>query len=217
MKATTRNQRLLLFAWLVGVVLCAPAASAQTPLYRLPADLVAAPGTTTDATTGLPKRVLHRPSGIALVLIPAGEFLMGSPASDEQQRRGLEQQHRRVIRHPFYLGETEVTVAQFRRFSAAAKYQTEAERGVPLDVHRHGSFASQPAGDREWSTIANWRNPFPLLRDYRLQEQHPVVHVSWNDAQSFCAHFNLQLPTEAQWEYAARARGRSHPLLLGRQ
>lgn len=181
------------------------AAFAQRLPQKLPEGYVAAPGTSRDAVTGLPKRILHRASGIALVLIPAGEFLMGSPPQDTTQHRGLETQHRRVIRQPFYLGETEVTVAQFRRFVAATKYQTDAERGTPLDTHRQGSFASESQGDREWSTITNWRNPFPNLPDYRLNEKHPVVHVSWNDAQQFSAHYGFQLPTEAQWEYAARA------------
>ena len=210
MKFPTGVSGALLLVWLCGGAFVTPAGFAQTLSGKLSAEYAAAPGAAKDELTGLPKRIIHRPSGIAFVLIPAGEFLMGSPAPDERRRqRGLEQLHRRLIRQPFYLGETEVTVAQFRRFVEATKYQTEAERGVPLDVHRQGSFATPPNGDREWSTAANWRNPFPLLRDYRLREQHPVIHVSWNDAQRFCAHFGFQLPTEAQWEYAARAGRRT--------
>lgn len=182
---------------------------AQSLTEKLSADYVSAPGAAKDKATGLPQRIIHRPSGMAFVLIPAGEFLMGSPATEPRRHRNLEQQHRRIIRQAYYLGEKEVTVAQFRRFVQATKYQTDAERGVPLDVHRHGSFATPPNGDREWSLVANWRNPFPLLPEYRLQEQHPVVHVSWNDAKRFCEHFGFQLPTEAQWEYAVRAGSRT--------
>jgi formylglycine-generating enzyme required for sulfatase activity len=157
-----------------------------------------------DAATGLPKRIVHRASGVVLVLIPAGEFVMGSPNNEANRLRG-EDRHRRVIRRPFYIGETEVTIAQFRRFVAGAKYKTDAERGEPIDTHRVGSFATVPEGDREWSLAANWLNPFPNLPDYRMRDDHPVVHVSWNDAQRFSQHFGFQLPTEAQWEYAARA------------
>ena len=71
-----------------------------------------------------------------------------------------------MIRKPFYLGETEVTNAQFRRFAEATGYQTDSERGVPLDGHTKGSFAHVPSGadrPREWSDAASWRTPFPYL------------------------------------------------------
>lgn len=174
------------------------------PPRRLPDGYSKAQGAATDAATGLPKRIIHKASGIVLVLIPAGEFVMGSPQNETNRLRS-EDQHRRLIRQPFYMGETEVTVAQFRRFVTATKYQTDAEAGTPLDVYRVGSFAAVPAGNRDWSLVANWRNPFPNLPEYRPQDDHPVIHVSWNDAQRFSQHFGFQLPTEAQWEYAARA------------
>jgi len=189
---------------LLVLVLAGSVAAQSSQQYRLPVGYAPAPGTTTDAKTGLPKRIVHQASGISLRLIPAGEFMMGSPTTEANRMRS-EDLHRRVIRQPFYLGETEVTVAQFRRFITATKYQTDAERGEQLDVHGVGSFAAVSSGDRDWSLVANWRNAFPNLPEYRKHEDHPVVHVSWNDAQRFCAHFGMQLPTEAQWEYAARA------------
>lgn len=160
------------------------------------------------SNTELPPRIVHKASGIAMVLIPAGEFQMGSPA-DEADRLGDERQHRRIIRQPFYIGETEVTVEQFRKFVLATKYQTDAERGVAEAEHKKGAFASTPDGDRQWSARASWRDPFPNLKDYRVRNDHPVVQVSWNDAQRFVEHFGLQLPTEAQWEYTARAGSRT--------
>jgi formylglycine-generating enzyme required for sulfatase activity len=65
----------------------------------------------------LPERIVHRESGITLVLIPAGRFQMGFPANETGRGRG-ETQHWRVIKEPFYIGETEVTVEQFRRFAS---------------------------------------------------------------------------------------------------
>ncbi|HYN84584.1 MAG TPA: SUMF1/EgtB/PvdO family nonheme iron enzyme, partial [Pyrinomonadaceae bacterium] len=172
----------------------------------LPQGVAAARGAAVDAKTGLPTRVVHRASGVTLVLIPAGEFVMGS-ADSEEGRTDEERRHRRVVRSPFYLGETEVTVAQFRRFVRAARYLTDAERGTPDGGHARGAFSAVAGGDREWNRRASWRNAFPNFRDYRPRESHPVVHVSWNDARRFASHYGLSLPTEAQWEYAHRAGG----------
>jgi formylglycine-generating enzyme required for sulfatase activity len=191
-------------------------AATRTPLDKLhkparkwsvPQGVVFADKAVINTETGLPTRILHKASGIVLVLIPAGEFLMGSPAG-EPGRDKSERQHRRLIRKPFYLGETEVTVSQFRKFVQATEYQTDAERGTPEGGNGKGAFAAIAGGNREWSEAASWRNPFPYLKDYCLQDNHPVVQVSWNDAQRFCAHFGLRLPTEAQWEYACRAGSR---------
>ena len=175
---------------------------------EISARLVPVAGAGTDAKTGLPKRVRHRPSGIVLVLVPAGEFQMGSPA-DDPDRGNFERQHRRVVRRPFYIGETEVTLDQFRRFVRETNYVTDAERGTEEGGHTRGAFAATPDGDREWNAAASWRNPFPHLKDYRPDDAHPVVHVSWNDAQRFVEHHGLRLPTEAEWEYAARAGTRT--------
>lgn len=159
---------------------------------------------TVPTQSGPPPRIVHKPSGITLILIPAGEFQMGSPENEPDRARG-ERQHRRVIREAFYMGETEVTVEQFRRFVNATKYLTDAERGTEEGGHHKGAFATVSDGEREWSEVASWRNPFPNFKEYRLRDNHPVVQVSWNDAKRFVDHFGLQLPTEAQWEYAMRA------------
>ncbi|HST19586.1 MAG TPA: SUMF1/EgtB/PvdO family nonheme iron enzyme [Blastocatellia bacterium] len=169
-----------------------------------------AEGASRDAATGLPTRIVHKASGIVFVLIPAGEFQMGSPTG-EPDRGSEERQHRRIIKKPFYLGETEVIVEQFRRFAQETGYKTDAERGVEDNGHWKGSFATTPEGPdaRDWTETASWRNPFPHVKEYRMSDKHPVVHVSWNDAERFVEHFGLQLPTEAQWEYAARAGSRT--------
>jgi formylglycine-generating enzyme required for sulfatase activity len=150
----------------------------------------------TTSQTGLPERIVHRESGIKLVLIPAGRFQMGSPESEPDRSRG-ERQHLRIIREPFYMSETEVTVAQFRKFVEATKYVTDAERGVEEGGHHKGAFATVADGEREWSETASWRNPYPNFKEYKLRDDHPVVQVSWNDASRFVEYFALQLPTEA--------------------
>jgi formylglycine-generating enzyme required for sulfatase activity len=138
-----------------------------------------------------------------MVLIPAGEFDMGSP-EDEPGRLANEGPRRRVtIGTPFYIGAHEVTVGQFAAFVADAGYVTDAERdaegGFGIDF-RTGKVRQMPG-------IA-WRNPgFP---EFRQGEDHPVLLISWNDAEAFCRWLTqrenriYRLPTEAEWEYAAR-------------
>jgi formylglycine-generating enzyme required for sulfatase activity len=174
------------------------------PVVELPKGLVVAEGADNDPVTGLPTRILHADSGIALVLIPAGEFMMGSPEA-ESGRTDAERRHRRIVRRPFYLGETEVTAGQFRLFADATGYRTDAERGTPDGDHALGSFAALPEGNRAWNAKASWRDPFPDLPDVEPRDDLPVLHVSWSDARAFAAHFGLRLPTEAEWEHACRA------------
>jgi formylglycine-generating enzyme required for sulfatase activity len=119
-----------------------------------------------------------------LVLIPAGRFTMGSPES-EKGRSANEAQHDVEIKEPFFLGIHEVRVSDFQAFVADDAYKTEAEK----------------AGEE-----TTWKNAIDAQTAY-----HPVVRVSWNDAQAFCAWLSkkegkkYRLPTEAEWEYACRA------------
>lgn len=102
------------------------------------------------------------------------------------------------------LGETEVTVAQFRRFVEETGYVTDAERGTPEGGHTVGAFAALPGGDRAWNASASWRNPFPHFPGRRVHDDDPAVHVSWNDAQAFCAHYGFRLPAEAEWKHVRK-------------
>ncbi len=139
--------------------------------------------------------------GMRLRLIPAGEFMMGSP--EDEKGRGDEEgpQHRVRITKPFYIGITEVTVGQFRAFVEATGYKSDAERD-----EKGGWGWNESIGDFEKDSRYTWRNPgFPQTDD------HPVVNVSWNDAVAFCKWLSrkegrtYRLPTEAEWEYACRA------------
>lgn len=176
--------------------------SEQDPKPELPSGCRALPGSI--VVDGRWDRIEHEASGVAMRYIPPGEYVMGSPASDGL-RAVDEQSHRRVIRKGFYLGETEVTVGQWRRFVGLTGYRTDAERGTPWHDYTRGGFVTSRQGKGEWCDAAQWMNPFPHLPDYRLVDAHPVVMVSWSDSMSFCEHYALSLPSEAQWEWACRA------------
>jgi formylglycine-generating enzyme required for sulfatase activity len=154
--------------------------------------------------------------GMRLALIPAGEFLMGSPDSDKDAWDCERPQHRVRITRPFYLGTTEVTVGQFRRVVEAAGYRTEAERDG-----KGGFGLNETNGHNEQDPRYTWRNP-----GFAQMDEHPVVDVSWNDAIQFCNKLSereglkpyyqsgtgassggvgYRLPTEVEWEYACRA------------
>lgn len=141
--------------------------------------------------------------GHAWTLIPAGAFRMGSPESlgkaKEIGKADERPQHRVELSHPFLMGTTPVTVGQFRRFVKASGYRTTAEIGT-------GAWVWNGVNDWVQKGTANWLNPgFPQTED------HPVVCVSWNDAQAYCVWLSKQsgsvcrLPTEAEFEYVQRA------------
>jgi formylglycine-generating enzyme required for sulfatase activity len=125
-------------------------------------------------------------SGMELVRIPGGEFEMGSSDGGDN-----EQPVHRVRVSEFWLGKTEVTVGQYRRFVEATGYRTDAEKeGNCWTVDFSGYWKKQGG--------MSWREPgFPQGDD------HPVVCVSWNDAKAFADWAGLRLPTEAEREYAA--------------
>jgi sulfatase modifying factor 1 len=135
---------------------------------------------------------------MSLLLIPRGKFLMGSPKS-EKDRLDDELQHEVEITQPFYLGQHEVTVGQFKAFVSDANYLTEAEKdGKGGRAFDGKEFVQKPE--------FTWKN-----LHFTQSDDHPVVIASWNDAAAFCAWLSkkegktYRLPTEAEWEYAARA------------
>jgi formylglycine-generating enzyme required for sulfatase activity len=166
--------------------------------------------------------------GMPFVLIPAGEFLMGSdeppqalagayPQYEQERFRKLGDEapvHKVRITRPFYLGQTEVTVAQFRRFLELSGYRPESE------ADGTGGYGYNPAYDPDKSERGDafegrnpkysWRNP-----GFRQGDDHPVLNVTWNDAVAMAKWLSAaegrryRLPTEAEWEYAARAGTRS--------
>jgi formylglycine-generating enzyme required for sulfatase activity len=166
--------------------------------------------------------------GMKFVLVPAGEFLMGSDASPDELARDYPQYererflkladegpvHRVRITQAFYLGQHEVSVGQFRRFVAASGY-------VPESVaDGTGGYGYNPDYDPAQSARGDafegrdpkysWRNP-----GFAQNDDHPVVNVTWNDAVAMARWLSeregvrYRLPSEAEWEYACRAGSRT--------
>ena len=161
--------------------------------------------------------------GMKLVRIPAGEFLMGSneplaalqkdyPLMERQRLEELRDEapvHKVRITRDFYLGQTEVTIAQFRQFLKDSGHVPESiADGTggygynPKHLVKGARGEHFEGRDKRFS----WQNPGFAQRD-----DHPVVNITWNDAQALAAWLSrvegkkYRLPTEAEWEYAARA------------
>ncbi len=140
--------------------------------------------------------------GMEMVHVPAGEFLMGS-AADANEAQANEKPQHAVTLDAFWIDRMEVTNSQFARFVAETKYVTDAEKAGTGEVFD---------GTRVWVVTkgADWRQPWGPGSSN--EGDHPVVQVSWNDAKAYCEWAGRRLPTEAEWEMAARGTdGRTYP------
>lgn len=142
-----------------------------------------------------------------MMWIEGGSFQMGSPAS-EKDRDSDEGPVHTVELDGFWLGETEVTVGQFMKFTEDTNYRTDAERGA--GPGGKGAYILKSDGTFGWDSSGSWKKP-----GFSQNNNHPVVCVSWNDAKEYCDWLSgktgkaYALPTEAQWEYACRAGTRT--------
>ena len=137
-----------------------------------------------------------------LVLIEPGEFHMGSPPGEPFHQR-TERRHPVRLTRGFWMGRVEVTRGQFQKFVRETSYVTDAEiEGWTLGL----------GSDGRWHRFdeVDWRDP-----SFGQTGNHPVVCVSWRDAEAFCQwlsereNLTYRLPTEAEWEYACRAGSES--------
>ncbi|MFL2995282.1 MAG: formylglycine-generating enzyme family protein [Candidatus Neomarinimicrobiota bacterium] len=162
-----------------------------------------------------------------MVAVPGGTFYMGSEEIDAYKN---ESPVHKVKVNPFLMDINEVTNAEFLTFVNETGYKTTAEKKIDIEEVRNifpkqtkqfndslimpGSLLFKPSGTKislkdesawwQWVRGVNWRNPNGKLSSIENKMTYPVVHISWEDASAYAAWAGKRLPTEAEWEWAAR-------------
>jgi formylglycine-generating enzyme len=152
-------------------------------------------------------------SAEGMIRLDGGRFLMGTEDQEGFPADG-EGPVRTVTLDPFYMDTSPVTNAQFEEFVRATDYKTESERfGWSFVFYKHIEPAlykklveDTVAGVEWWCKVpaADWRHPEGPDSNIDTRGNYPITQVSWNDAVEYCRWAGKRLPTEAEWEYAAR-------------
>lgn len=187
--------------------------------------------------SSLPSRcVLTEKHPDGMIWVPGGEFIMGA---DNSESRDDEKPPHKVKVDGFWMDATPVTNAQFQKFVEATGYITIAEKKPTLEEIMSQVPPGTPPPSKEllvpaslvfskptnpvpltnlrywwkWTPGANWRHPLGPDSSIEGKENHPVVHISWFDAIAYAKWAGKRLPTEAEWEFAARG-GRENVLYV---
>lgn len=151
--------------------------------------------------------------GMTMVYIPSGEFRMGSGffesfvfSNNKLFTFPDQRPKHKVFLDAYWIDQTEVTVGMFKKFVEASGYRTTAEKEGWGKPWRNGPQ------EKEWPLVPGTDWLHPQGPGSIAEENHPVVQISWEDAMAYCDWIGGRLPTEAQWEKAARGiDGRRFP------
>jgi formylglycine-generating enzyme len=189
----------LFHTFLFTIVLCSCVPTKQAPISiestatsQLQPTAVPQP-TAISAATQTPRMGSTQVSpkdGMVMVFVPAGEFEMGGYGERNQAPVHT------VYLDAFWIDRTEVTNAMFAEFIKANGYVTDAEK-------IGGSYVYRATDQGDYTELVKgpaWNNPLWEYSDFADLQHHPVVHVSWNDAQAYCSWVERRLPAEAEWE-----------------